>query len=157
MLNLTYLFAKIFDNTILKITLDCVGFVYSLIFAYQEIPALTMNDKYLKKIIKRAYKFIKPNFILGSADKRNSLETILLFLTLNDGVILTYNFLKKKNDDLFNSNLFDALMSIQNRYFWNVIENEGAIKAGIYENDLEISLEKNINSAFNNIYIDKPR
>lgn len=155
MLNLVFLFAKTFnDNTSsLIIVLDFIGFIYCLIFALQEVPILTMNDKYLYRIIKKAYKFNKPDFILGYANKQNALETVLLHMTLNDGIVLTYDSLKEENNIPYNSNLFDNLMSIQNRFFWNTIENEGAIKAGIYNDDMDIPLEKNINSAFSNIYI----
>lgn len=155
MLNLVFLLAKIFNNNTssLIIVLDFIGFAYCFIFALQEVPILTMNDKYLYRVIKKAYKFNKLDFILGYANKQNTLETILLYMTLNEGIVLTYDCLKEENNVPYNSNLFDNLMSIQNRFFWNIIENEGAIKAGIYDNDMDISLEKNINSAFNNIYV----
>lgn len=155
MLNLVFLFAKIInDNTSgLIITLDFIAFAYCLIFALQEVPILTMNDKYLYRVIKKAYKFNKPDFILGYANKQNTLETVLLFMTLNDGIVLTYDCLKEENNVSYNSNLFDNLMSIQNRFFWGIIENEGAIKAEIYDNDMDIPLEKSINSAFSNIHI----
>ncbi len=155
LLNLFFLFAKLLkeNNCCLIISLDLIAFVYSLIFVLQEIPILTMDDAYLNRVIKTAYKHNKLEFVLGYANKQNTLETILLYMILNDGIVLTYDCLKEKNNVSYDSNLFDNLMSIQNRFFWDIIENEGAIKAGIYDNDMDSSLEKNINSAFSNIYI----
>ena len=123
--------------------LDAFDFIYSLLFSIQEIPLLVQDKRTLKRIIRDSYENRNKSEDFFEQRGESILFRVIQNMVLTEGIKSSYNMLKHtKGNDVtsYNSNLFDVLLSFQNKYYWDASE------------DLEV-LSSNLSGEYKNIEI----
>jgi len=131
------------------ITLDAICFLYSCIFAAQDIPVLIGDKNAIRDIIKSCLK----HRTLYSKTENKTIDIIIRTMALEEGVEFTYGLLKSncKKSDETNSILFDDIMESQNQYFFNAINDIQFLKANMNEKYGGIRIIKAIENGYDSI------
>lgn len=138
-------------NYYLRICLDCIAFIYGIIFCVQDIPFLVQDGNTIKGILKNYYNSTN-NYNRFLAQKNNdNFVKLLQNQVLAEGVSVTYNFLKKRSNTNYNSNLFDTLFSYQNQYFWDFDKDINILNKNYGAEYQNIDIVKAINAGYNNV------
>lgn len=93
--------------------LSIISIIYTIIFLIQEIPLLLKNKDYILNIIEQGYKKDKTN---------DDLKEAIQYLLMKDGMKYVYSNLKDEDNE-YNKVLIEFLLSLQNDFLWNYLEN----------------------------------
>lgn len=138
------------------VLLDLSAFCYSMIFSIQEIPVLLRDKKRLNNIIKHRYENRDKDELFLSQSSNKTLYEVMQYMVLNDGIITAYNSLKKsKGNDasVYNSCLFDALLTVQNQYFGDASEDLEVLSSNLSGEYKNIAIIKAIETAYSNVEV----
>ena len=117
----------LFEKSFTILVLDAIAFLYSVIFAVQEIPVLVQNKRALRKIIMFSYENRRKAEIFLEQRDENTLYRVMQNMVLVEGIKVAYNSLKSNSSDeeskMHNSNLFDNLLTFQNKYYFDASED----------------------------------
>lgn len=146
-----YTISFLLNCNVSLIVIDAISVIYSLHFSLQEIPVLLNDNKRISKIIKSRYKNRDTSDLLGKQKEENILKTVLLNIIFDEGIRTAYKTLSEKSDQQYNAVLLNNLLDIQNRYFWDAIEDIEFIKSNISGSYKNIDIIKAIDMGFSNI------
>jgi len=146
---LIYTFLKLFDLNISILVLDCISFIYSLIFIFTEIPFLTRTEKRINKIIVNSImKPVSLNDIYF--DDKEETKRAVLYSIFKEGIVSFYIKNSTKNSS-YNDKLIKRLHDFQREYFRDLSENIEIISNN-YENSFKkINVIDAIVGAYSNI------
>lgn len=145
-----------FSTDVTIFVLDGFAFGYSMIFSIQEIPVLVRDKERLNKIIRYRYENEDKNELFLSQSSNKTLYDVIQYMVLNDGIIATYNSLKKNKDKdtkNYNSHLFDYLLTVQNKYFWDASEDIEVLSSNLSGEYKNIEIIKAIETAYSNVEV----
>ena len=117
-----FVLTSIFNLIISVWVLEIITVIYSFIFIHQEIPILIRDDKRIKKIIRNNIHRNKKSFSLDALPNEVSMETALQNLLLTEGILSAYRTLETESKER-NREYLDRLLSLQNDYLWEYIDN----------------------------------
>ena len=146
-----YAFLYVFDLRIAIYCLEAISFIYSVIFAIQEIPILVHSRWILNKILNDNYLAINRTdslFEIGSTKIFNNMITSII---LTEGIKTAFNILNKqgRNED----DLLDYLLEMQNEYFWSAIQNVSFNNLYSSNVNLDVQIIDAIDRGYDNIAV----
>ena len=109
------------------VVLEAESVIFAFYFSIQEIPLLTEDSRFLKRIIKRRYYARDTSYSFGSQSKENDLSTVLQTLVLTEGIKTAYFTLKTK-DKKENSSVLYNLLDLQNDYLFSAVDDIAILK-----------------------------
>lgn len=100
--------------------LEFISFVYSVIFAIQEIPLLLHSKRTITRILKGHYLTYKADNLFENQES-DAFNKIISNIILTEGIDAAYKVIQefKMKDD----QMVDYALSLQNKFFWSVNEN----------------------------------
>lgn len=81
------------------LSLGACSIIYSIAFIYEEVPLLVRNENAIKRTIEHAYKNAAMSDNLDSKRDNSILDTVLLNISLTEGIQSAYDTITDENDD----------------------------------------------------------
>lgn len=144
-----YSLLSAFDLRIAIYFLELISLIYSFIFSIQEVPILVRSKKKIKKILNKNYLKISRNGLLFEKENTNTFNIIITNIILTEGISTAYNVLYKKGID--KQDLLDYLLTMQNKYFWNIRENLSIEKSSPLDIYYDVPIIDAIDKGYENI------
>ena len=145
---------EIFELVIQVWALDLVSIIYCILFCYQEIPILTKNKNYIRKIIKNSGYLDEisknNNYYDGLTSEGKIAYDILQAIVLTDGIVSTFNYYKTENNEQ-DIILLDIFLSLQNMFLSKCSENKNYITLASIKDYNGIEILKAVEMSFANI------
>lgn len=138
-----------------SICLNVISVIYGIVFCYQEMQVLAMNNGYIKKIIRTGYKRQKPNSSLGGTRNEENLYNAFRIIIFKEGILSAFNVLNYKVKNSEKENVRDNLlylMEIQNKTLTDIdthLEMHEKFQKSDYKGDFE--LDEIISASFSNL------
>ena len=144
-----YTIFKIFDYLLLIWVLDVIAVFYGIYFICQEVPILERRNDRMVDVIKKAIRInLDKSLNSGNSSKGSDLITVIQNLILKNGIVFSYNALKRKELD---AEMLDFLLSKSNEYFFDCVDRVELFKNGIIKSYKGINLVDAITMAFTNL------
>lgn len=81
------------------LSLSVCSIIYSIVFIFEEVPLLIRNENAIKRTIEHAYKNSAMSDNLDSKRDNSILDTVLLNISLTEGIQTAYDMIADENDD----------------------------------------------------------
>ena len=129
--------------------LELISFIYSIVFSIQEVPILVHSKWAIKRILNKNYLLISRNGLLFEKESSKIFNTIITNVILTEGIDTAFNLLDKKGRNA--KDLLDYLLTMQNAFFWNVLDNISTDKSSPTDLYMDVSIGDAIDTGYENI------
>lgn len=129
--------------------LEFISFIYSIIFSAQEVPILVHSKWAIKRILNKNYLQINRQDQIFEKESSKIFNTMITSIILTEGIDTAFNLLNKK--DRNSQELLDYLLTMQNTFFWNVLDDISTDKSSPTDLYKDISISDAIDAGYENI------
>ena len=126
-----------------------ISFIYSIVFSIQEVPILVHSKWAIKRILNKNYLLISRYDLLFEKESSKIFNTIITNVILTEGIDTAFNLLDKKGRNA--KDLLDYLLTMQNTFFWNVLDNISTDKSSPTDLYMDVSIGDAIDTGYENI------
>ena len=145
----------IFYSLDLKITLyslEIVAFLYALYFAVQDIPVMACQNWLLRIILQRNYQVIHSDNLLQEDRARETFDTMMTNIVLEEGMDTAYKALTKCNRREINpSQILEDLIDYEFRFFQDYQKDFSEKYSALNPECCSESITKKIDHGYKNI------
>lgn len=129
--------------------LELISLIYSIAFSIQEVPILVHSKWAIKRILNKNYLLISRHDLLFEKESSKIFNTIITNVILTEGIDTAFNLLDKKGRNA--KDLLDYLLTMQNTFFWNVLDNISIDKSSPTDLYMDVSIGDAIDTGYENI------
>ena len=145
-----------FDLRITIYYLESISLVYSIIFSLQSIPVLARSKWILKKILKKNYLTTSRHSYLFEKENTKTFRVLITNIIFTEGIDTAFNLLYKKDkkdekNEKSKQELLDYLLTMQNKYYWHVIDSLSLEKTSLSDKYYDVSIIDAIDAGYDNI------
>ena len=129
--------------------LELISWIYSIVFSIQEIPILVRSKWAIKRILNKNYLLISRHDLLFEKESSKIFNTIITNVIFTEGIDTAFNLLDKKGRNA--KDLLDYLMTMQNTFFWNILDDICINKSSPTDLYMDVSIRDAIDSGYENV------
>lgn len=129
--------------------LESISFIYSIIFSVQEVPILVHSKWAIKRILSKNYLQISRHDLIFEKESSKIFNTMITSIILTEGIDTAFNLLNEKGRN--SQDLLDYLLTMQNMFFWNVLDDISTDKSSPTDLYKDISISDAIDTGYENI------
>ena len=144
-----YSLLSVFKAMIGIYCLEFISFIYSIIFSVQEVPILAHSKWAIKRILSKNYLQISRHDLIFEKESSKIFNTMITSIILTEGIETAFNLLNEKGRN--SQDLLDYLLTMQNTFFWNGLDDISTDKSSPTDLYRDISISDAIDAGYENI------